>query len=106
MEYRDKGAIPLTQPDPHGADFVDPVTGYTGIVYADVQHDHAFAVWWQPLGWLPTQPYSLALPGRWLLTWRAAVHDGHLKLWVTTSAAGGVEDMRAGILDLGPIGSL
>ena len=107
MLYTDHGPIPLADPDPHAASFVDPVSEHAGIVYVDVQQDHAFAVWSEASGWQPKQAYSDVLAGRWLLAWSVIIHAGHLKAAVTTSAAGdAASDKRAGFVDLGPVSAL
>ena len=108
MELHDHGPVPLTKPDPKGSVAIDPKNYNAYTVYADVQADHAFVVWSQRLGnYLPKQPYGDVLAGRWLLFWQAVVHEAHLKVLVTTSAAGNAaQDVRSGFLDFGPVAGL
>ena len=107
MELHDHGPIPLTKADPKGSAVVDAASGNAYTVYADVQADHAFVVWSQPQGkYLPPESYATALAGRWLLFWQAVVHEDHLKVLVTTSAAGNpTQDVRSGFLDFGAVAS-
>jgi len=97
--YRNHGTIPLTRPDSKIGDFVTD-TGLAGVVFCDVQNDHAFAVWFQPKGWCSFYRYQQDIGERWLVAWRPFWHEGKLKVWLLHTAPNNPADMQHGTIEI------
>lgn len=81
MEIRDKGAIPLDNPNAVPGVDIDPQTGQAWAVFIDLGA-HRFAVWNQARGWVVNRAeygQNVHLTG-----WQLRVQDGVVKLFATT----------------------